>query len=330
MSIKKAELHVHLEGSISPSLFCKLSQRNKLSIPPGLISDDQQSYHYRDFLDFLKSYDAVAAAIKCPQDYYDVTFDYLRSNALEQAVYIEMMYSPDHAEMSSNIPSAEHLTAIQQAIDDAYDQFQIMGRIIITAVRHFGDEAAVRVAKHGVGADFPCIVGFGLGGDELNFPPKLFKKAYEIAAEGGLHCTIHAGEHASAAGMREAMDHLPIQRIGHGVNAIHCKETIAQLKDKNIALEVCPTSNVALGLFDSVENHPIRDLQRHGLSISINSDDPPFFRTTLANEYAVVQKTFQYSDAAMLHFTEMAIRAAFVDEATKSLLLSRLASTEIA
>lgn len=324
MHVKKAELHVHLEGSISPSLFCKLAQRNQLAIPPNLLSTDQESYQFRDFLDFLKTYDTVAAAIKCPQDYYDVTFDYLRSNALEHAIYVEMMYSPDHAEMSSNIPSKEHLAAIQQAIDDAYQQYHIMGRIIITAVRHFGADAAVKVAQHAVSADFPCIVGFGLGGDEVNFPPKLFKRAYEIAAAGGLHCTIHAGEHASAEGMREAMDNLPIQRIGHGVNAIHCKETIAQLKDRNIALEVCPTSNVVLGLYDSVENHPIRDLAAHGLSVSINSDDPPFFRTSLAKEYELVQRKFQYDHASMQNFTKMAIDAAFVDAHTKSLLLSQL------
>lgn len=328
MHVKKAELHVHLEGSISPNLFFKLAQRNQLVIPPGLLSPDQHSYQFSDFLDFLKTYDAVAAAIKCPQDYYDVTFDYLRANALENTLYVEMMYSPDHAEMSSGIPSKEHLAAIQQAIDDAYQQYQIMGRIIITAVRHFGAEAAVKVAQHGVHADFPCIVGFGLGGDEVNFPPKLFKQAYEIAAGGGLHCTIHAGEHASAEGMREAMDNLPIQRIGHGVNAIHCKETIAQLKDRNIALEVCPTSNVVLGLYNCVEDHPIHDLAAQGLSISINSDDPPFFRTNLAKEYETVQKTFQYSDVSMQNFTKMAINAAFVDAQTKSLLLSQLTLTE--
>jgi len=324
MPIKKAELHVHLEGTISPDLFKRLALRNKLPIPPSLMAADQESYCYRDFLDFLKVYDTVADAIKKPIDYYDVTFEYLRANAAEGAMYIEMMYSPDHAEMTSGIPSNEHLAAIQQAIDDAYAQFNIMGRILITAVRHFGQDAAIRVAEHGIHAQFPCIVGFGLGGDEVNFPPKLFQKAYEIAAGGGLHCTVHAGEHAPAAGMIEAMDYLPIQRIGHGVNAIHCQETIARLKDKQIALEVCPSSNVALGLFKSLQDHPIKQLRDAGLSISINSDDPPFFRTNLAKEYRVTQETFAYTDEQMNDFTRMAINAAFVDESTKALLRQRI------
>jgi len=324
MSIKKVELHTHLEGTISPSLYKKLAQRNQLIIPPSLITADQQSYCYTDFLDFLKAYDTVAAAIQHPRDYYDVTFDYLQNNAAEGAIYIEMMYSPDHAEMTSKgIPSAEHLAAIQQAIDDAESQFQITGRIIMTAVRHFGQEASIHVAEHAVSADFPCIVGFGLGGDEINFPPKLFEKAYAIAAAGGLHCTVHAGEHASAAGMNEAIDYLPIERIGHGVNAIHCQDTIARLKDKNIALEVCPSSNVALGLFKDLASHPIHQLREAGLSISINSDDPPFFKTNLAREYQLTQQTFGYSDEQMNGFTQMAISAAFVDEETKAMLRKR-------
>ena len=326
MPIQKAELHTHLEGTISPDLFQTLSHRNHLPIPEALISTDGQSYCYRDFLHFLKVYDAVAGSIKHPQDYYDVTFDYLKSNALEGAIYIEMMYSPDHAEMTSGIPSHEHLVAIQQAIDEAEKQFNILGRIIMTAVRHFGEEASVRVAEHSIQAktDFPCIVGFGLGGDEVNFPPKLFKKAYDIANHGGLQCTVHAGEHAPATGMIEAMDYLPIQRIGHGVNAVHSQETIARLKDKNIALEVCPSSNISLGLFKDLSSHPLHRLLQEGLSISINSDDPPFFRTNLANEYQVTQKTFGYTDEEMTQFTRMAINAAFVDEATKNELRSRL------
>src|SRR5476649_518686 len=118
MSIKKAELHVHLEGTISPELAHKLAKRNKLSIPEGLIAADGQSYLSRDFLHFLQVYDTLAALIKTPQDYYDITFDYLRANALENTIYVEMMYSPDHAEQASGMPSIEHLHAIQQAIDD--------------------------------------------------------------------------------------------------------------------------------------------------------------------------------------------------------------------
>lgn len=320
MSIKKAELHVHLEGTITPAMAHQLAARNHLALPPGLIADDGQSYLSRDFLHFLQVYDTLAALIKTPRDYYDITFDYLRANALENTVYVEMMYSPDHAEQVSGVPSIEHLHAIQQAIDDAEAQFGIVGRIIITAVRHFGVEASIRVAEQAAKESVPCATGFGLGGDEINFPPKLFKTAYQIAAESGLYCTVHAGEFAPASGMIEAIEHLPIQRIGHGVQVIHSPTTIALLKERNIALEICPSSNIKLGLFPDFQHHPLPQLLEAGIRISLNSDDPPFMSTTLADEYARVQNAYQYSDATMESITAMAIDCAFVDDATKAAL----------
>ena len=328
MSIKKAELHVHLEGTISPELAHKLAKRNKLSIPSDLIAADGQSYLSRDFLHFLQVYDTLAALIKAPKDYYDITFDYLRANALENTIYVEMMYSPDHAEQSTGIPSIEHLHAIQQAIDDANSQFDIVGRIIITAVRHFGTDAAIRVAKEVCKETVACVTGFGLGGDEINFPPKLFSKAYQIAAsEAGLYCTVHAGEFAPASGMIEAIEHLPIQRIGHGVQAIHSPETIALLKERNIALEICPSSNIKLGLFNDFNSHPFPKLLEAGIKVSLNSDDPPFMSTTLAKEYDLTQQAYDYSDEEMNAITAMAIESAFVDEETKEALRVKLKNT---
>lgn len=324
MSLKKAELHVHLEGSIAPELAAQLAQRNKLTLPQGLVAPDGQSYLSKDFLDFLNVYDTLAAVIKVPQDYYDITFDYLKNNALNDAIYVEMMYSPDHAEQSSGIPSKEHLAAIQQAIDDAKDKYNIVGRIISTAVRHFGVEACERVARRAGIDAFPCVTGFGLGGDEAKFPPKMFTKAYQIAADAGLECTVHAGEFDSARGMVEAMENLPIKRIGHGVNAIHSPETMAMVKERGIALEVCPTSNIFLGLFKDMNSHPFPKLYDAGIKVSISSDDPPFMKTNLAQEYQRVQESYQYSDETMNDITRMAIEAAFVDEKTRQELLARI------
>ncbi|MCX7118187.1 MAG: adenosine deaminase [Legionellales bacterium] len=317
MSIKKAELHVHLEGTITPEMAKKLAIRNKLSIPNNLIAPDLTSYLSNDFLHFLSVYDTLAALIKTPRDYYDITFDYLRARALENTVYVEMMYSPDHAEQTSGIPSIEHLEAIQQAIDDAKSEYDIVGRIIVTAVRHFGEDKAIRVAENISRNSVPCVTGFGLGGDEIHYPPKLFQKAYLIAADAGLYCTVHAGEFAPASGMMEAIEYLPIQRIGHGVMAIHSEETMALLIEKDIALEICPSSNIKLGLFPDFKNHPFPKLLDAGIKLSLNSDDPPFMSTTLGREYALTQSAYNYSDEQMREITAMAIDYAFVDEATK-------------
>lgn len=321
MGLKKVELHVHLEGTITPELAIQLAKRNKLILPHGLIAADGISYLSRDFPDFLKVYDTLAALIKVPEDYYDITFDYLKARAQEEAIYVEMMYSPDHAERSSGIPSKEHLSAIQQAIDDAKAQYDIIGRIIVTAVRHFDVKAAERVALQAQQDHFACVTGFGLGGDEANFPPKLFTKAYAIAADAGLQCTVHAGEFAPASGMIEAMHYLPIQRIGHGVNAIYSPEALAMIKDKNISLELCPSSNIFLGLFKDMKHHPFPKFYEAGIKVSISSDDPPFMSTTLGQEYQRVQNAYGYSDATMNAITRLAIESAFIDHPTKQQLL---------
>lgn len=323
----KAELHVHLEGTISPNLFEKLAKRNKITIRKSLISEDGSRYTYDNFLDFLKAYDQVAAVIKCPRDYYDLTFDYLKETAEKGGIYVEMMYSPEHAEQSSGIPSKEHLEAIGEAISHADSKYGIKGRILMTAVRHFGPDSALKVAKEALKYPFPFVVGFGLGGDEYNFPPSLFKRAYETAHDGGLFCTVHAGEFAGHEGMDEAMATLPIQRIGHGVRAIESEDTIKRLIDKNIALEICPSSNIALGLFPNLDAHPLSHFLEKGVIVSLGSDDPPFFGTTLDEEYKRVQGHYRFSDEQMMSFTKMAIEASFVDDATKKELLNRIKST---
>jgi adenosine deaminase len=324
MSIKKAELHVHLEGTITPQVARQLAHRNHLSIPEGLIAPDDQHYLSRDFLHFLNVFDTLAALIKTPQDYYDITYDYLKCRALEDTIYVEMMYSPDHAEQATGIPSIEHLHALQQAVNDAEAKFNIVGRILITAVRHFGEQACIQVAEQATKQTVPCVVGFALGGDEIHYPPQLFTRAFQIANDAGLYCTAHAGEFTPASGIIDAINCLPLRRVGHGVQAIHSPETIALLIERDIALELCPSSNIKLGLFPDFEHHPFPTLMAAGLKVSLNSDDPPFMFTSLGQEYAKVQQAYQYSDDTMRQITAMAIDCAFVDESTKQGLQQRL------
>jgi len=324
----KAELHVHLEGTISPTLAQKLAERNQLAIPDGLISPNGESYLSRDFAHFLQVYDTLAALIKVPQDYYDVTFDYLRTNALDDAIYVEMMYSPDHAEQTSGIPSIEHLHAIQQAIDDAESQFGIVGRIIVTAVRHFGPDAANRVAREISKASVPCVTGFGLGGDEINFHPNLFGKAYQMAADAGLQCTAHASEFLPPSDIIDAIEYLNVSRIGHGVQIIQSAEIMEKVKALGIALEICPSSNIKLGIFNDFKSHPLPVLLEAGIKVSLNSDDPPFMNTSLAKEYELTQQAYGYSDEKMESITAMAIESAFVDETTRKMLLKKLGCKE--
>jgi len=321
--VKKAELHVHLEGTIAPDLAHKLAARNQLVLPDGLIAAGGERYAFDDFLHFLSVYDTLADLIRVPQDYYDITLDYLARNAADDVIYVEMMYSPDHAEKVSGIPSIEHVAAIEQAIQDAESRHGIVGRILVTGVRHFGADAVTHVAEQALKHPSRYVTGFGLGGDEAGFPPELFERAYHIARDAGLGCTAHAGEFAGVKSMEDALTYLSVQRIGHGVQAINSPEMMEMLKARGVALEVCPFSNIRLGLFKDLAEHPFPKLLEAGISVSLNSDDPPFFGTTVANEYTKVQEAYNYSDAQMRDITLMALDAAFVDETTRTKLRAR-------
>lgn len=322
--LAKAELHVHLEGTIRPALARVLAQRNQIPFPEHLMDRNKQYYHSADFLKFLQAYDEIAGLIKCPQDYFDITYDYLSESAKVGGIYTEMMYSPLHAEKVSNIPSIEHLTAIQAAIDQAENDFDIIGRIIITGVRHFGIASCEQVATQAALRQLPCVVAYGLGGDEIHFPPQDYAKAYAIARDAGLFTTIHAGEFADAQSIEIAIQTCKVNRIGHGVAAIDSPNTLAMLRDLAIPLEICPSSNVKLGLFPNLAAHPLKKLIELGIKVSINSDDPPFMATEIGNEYTLAEKTFNFSKQDMLEITKMAIQHAFLSEQEKLKLLARI------
>lgn len=322
--IPKAELHVHLEGTIRPEIAKILAHRNHLNFPTHLLDKTRHFYRSNGFMDFLSAFDELASLIRKPQDYFDITYDYLKQSASKGVIYCEMMYSPDHAEKVSQIPSREHLMAIGDAIQKANDHFGIVGRIIVTAVRHFGVEACEKIAQQASKETFFFVTGFGLGGDELGFPPQLFKKTYAIARDAGLKTTIHAGEWGHAESIKTAIDTCRVDRIGHGVRAIEDNHLLLMLKDLKIPLEICPTSNVVLGIYPSIEAHPLPLLMEAGIMVSINSDDPPFMATSIDKEYDLVQKTFQFSDKQMKKLTRQAIEVAFVDEQLKAELLQKV------
>ncbi len=324
MAIGKVELHTHLEGTIPPTLVRQLAKKNGLTLKEGFISEDGRHFLWKDFLDFLDVYEQASSVIKTPEDYYTISFDYLKRSALDNVIYVEMMYSPEHAERASGIPSKEHVLALEAAIEDADDQFNITGRIITTGVRHYGIEACERVALEALENPSKFVIGFGLGGDEKGFPPGQFKRAYEIARAAGLGCTVHAGEMDGPKGVLEALDNLPVTRLGHGVRAIESTEVMATIAELGIHLELCPSSNIATGVFNTIECHPLRRLYDYGIQLSLNSDDPPYFNCSVASEYQIAEEVFNFSEKELKKISLMAIDAAFIEKPLKEKLIQQL------
>jgi adenosine deaminase len=319
--IPKVELHVHLEGTAPPELVHRISVRNGLPLPERLLGDDGR-FRYTDFLDFLRTYDLAASVIRTGEDYRDITYEYLCSCAAGGAIYVELTASPDHAALVG-LSDEEHLGGIAQGIDDARRDTGIEGRILISAVRNFGVEQALRVARHAAEHPHPYVVGFSMAGDEAGFPAGDFAQVFEIAAGAGLGCTIHAGEWAGADSVRAALS-LPVTRIAHGVRAIEDPLVVSELAARGTVLECCPTSNVVLGLYPSYEEHPLPQLRAAGVKVTLGSDDPPYFGATIEGEYEVCAERMGFSGDDLRGVTATAIDAAFCDDDLRTELRGRI------
>lgn len=319
--IPKAELHVHLEGTAPPALVRRLAERNGLRVPDGLF-DSSERFAYTDFLDFLRTYDMAASVIRTGDDYRDVTYEYLAGCARDGALYVELTASPDHAALVG-LSDEEHLDGIARGIDDARRDHGIEGRILISCVRNFGVDQALRVARHAAERPHPYVVGFSMAGDEENYPAHDYAEAFLIAADAGLGCTVHAGEWAGAESVRAALG-LPVTRISHGVRSIEDPALVAELAERRIVLECCPTSNVVLGVFPSYEQHPLPRLMDAGVRVTLGSDDPPYFGASVAGEYAICRERFGLDDQALRDITRTAIEAAFCEESLKQRLMQRV------
>ena len=317
----KAELHVHLEGTAPPDLIRRLAARNGLALPDGLLAAPDR-FRYADFLDFLRTYDLAASVIRSADDYRDIVYEYLAGCAREGALYVELTASPDHAALVG-LSEVEHLDGIARGIDDARAEHGIEARILISCVRNFGVEQAVRVARHAAERPHPYVVGFSMAGDEQNFPPGDYAEAFEIAAAAGLGCTVHAGEWAGPESVRAALE-LPVTRIAHGVRAIEDPALVEELALRGTVLECCPTSNVVLGVFPSYEEHPLGRLVEAGVRVTLGSDDPPYFGASIGGEYALAVERLGLDEAALLEITRTALEAAFCEETLKRELIGKV------
>ncbi len=321
-SLPKAELHCHLEGTMPPALVRRLAQRNGIELADTLFDGDDR-FAWSNFAEFLRAYDGGASCLNSALDYRDITYDYLAGCAAEGAIYVELFASPDHA-AAVGISYTQMLEGCVRGIDDAWRDQRICGRIIITCVRHLGPERARTVAEQMVQEPHPYVVGFGMGGDETLFSPAEFLPAYRLADERGYGCTAHAGEVCGPQSVWATINQLPVSRIGHGVRASEDAGLVAELCRRDIALEICPGSNIALKVYPDYASHPLVTLLQAGCRLSLNSDDPPFFDTSIGREYQTAHQQFALSPEQLREITRMAIASAFIDQTTKQRLLAQL------
>jgi len=322
-ALPKVELHCHIEGAMAPALAHAIAKRNDVTLPASLFSGQGSGYAWRDFNEFLMAYDAAAGAMRTSGDYAELMYGYLAACAAEGAIYVEMFTSPDHA-ITIGLGYAAQLEGLAAGIDRAEAEFGIVSRLVPVCLRHLGPDRALEIARLVVAEPHPYVVGFGMAGDELRHAPADFAPAFRVADKAGLACTVHAGEVAGAQSVRDAIAALPVRRIGHGVRAIEDPALVAELARRGIVLEVCPGSNLALGLYPDAVSHPLRRLLDGGCRVTLNSDDPAFFATSIGNEYAMASSQMGLSASELLAITRTAIDAAFIDDDTRRALRARI------
>ncbi|TPJ25421.1 adenosine deaminase [Mesorhizobium sp. B2-7-2] len=318
--ILKAELHCHIEGAAAPELV--VAQARKYGKDPSPYIQDG-SFVWQDFTSFLAAYDFASDLFRTEEDYARLADYYLTSLARDGAIYSEIFTSPDHAKKAGLSPKA-YTDALGEGMTRAKAKTGIEGRMIVTGVRHVGVEAIEQAARFAARCGHPLVTGFGVAGDERIGDFEDYVRAVEIAREAGLGITIHAGELMGWESVAAALDHIRPSRIGHGVRAIENPDLVRRIAAEGVVLECCPGSNIALKVFDSFADHPFPALRAAGCKVTLNSDDPPYFWTSLKREYDIAAEHFALNDKALAGITRTAIEAAFVDKKTKAMLLGRL------
>ena len=320
-SLPKTEIHLHIEGAAPPEFIRTLAAEKNVDL--SRIFDADGSYHWADFAEFLRTYEAATSVLQTPEDYRRLTEAVLAECADNGVIYAELFLAADFCGGGDLEAWKEYLAAMTEGADNARAARDIETRFISTCVRHFGPEDAEKIARLSAETAGPMLTGFGMGGEERHLSAADFAPAFAIAKEAGLGLTSHAGEICGADSVRETLDHLQVTRIGHGVRAIEDPELVKRLAEENILLEVCPGSNIALSVFPDWPDHPIEKLRAAGVPLCVSTDDPPYFHTTLAAEYTHLADTFGWDIARFNAINEAAMNAAFCDEDTRQRMLAK-------
>ncbi len=324
--IPKVELHMHLEGAAPPAFIRGLAAEKKVDLTG--VFDERGAYKYKDFWDFLKVYEAATSVLKTPQDYYRLTLAVLEESVASNVIYTESFLAPDFCGGGDVVAWKDYLAAIKQAADEMEQEAGIVMRAIPTCVRHFGPDQAKKTAACAQDTVGDFVTGFGMGGDEAMGTQGDFKYAFDMAREAGLRLTSHAGEWGGPESVRDAIRDLKVERIGHGVRAIEDLALVDEIAEAGIVLEVCPGSNIALGVYPKWSAHPIAELRKRGVKVTVSTDDPPFFHSTMRYEFDRLAETFGWEEDDFRDLNTAALDAAFCDEATRGKVAKKLESTD--
>ena len=325
LALPKAELHLHLEGTVDPPTLSELSRRHPTPLQTannryrdlegsGRVFTEEEAralYQYRDFSGFLLAFKAVTERLRTAEDYELVTYRMMEKLHAQNVVHAEVYLSVGVIHWRGQ-EFAPLLEGAERGRRRGERDFGMSLYWIFDAVRHFGVEEARRVVDEAIQLKESNVVGIGIGGDERRAPPEQFREVYEHAAEHGLRLTVHAGETVGPESIWGALRELKPDRIGHGLHAIDDPALVQHLAEKQIPVEICITSNRMTGCCPALEQHPVRKLFDAGVPVILNTDDPEMFHTTLLREYQIVQQVFGFSEAELCELAKNSFRNSFL------------------
>lgn len=317
----KVELHVHLEGSIRPATLLALAERNDVALPVNTIQGLQEWYQFLDFSHFIEVYFAICNCIRTPDDFELIAAEFLKHQFEQNIKYSEVIFTPyTHRE---HVTFDEQLAAINRARKNAEAELGVRMGLVPDISRHMRPvEESFLIADWAAQNKGNGVIALGLGGPEIGNPPEVFQPAFERIRAADLPSLPHAGETEGPQSVWGAINALSAVRIGHGVRCLEDPELVAFLREKQIPLDVSPTSNVCLKVAPNLAEHPLPKLLAEGLFVTINSDDPPMFDTTLTDEYLRIADTFGFDAAQLEQFVLNGIRASLLPSDTKHALES--------
>ncbi|MFF9866777.1 MULTISPECIES: adenosine deaminase [unclassified Streptomyces] len=323
--LPKAELHVHHVGSASPRIVSELAARH----PDSKVPTDPEAlvdyFTFTDFAHFIEVYLSVVDLIRTPEDVRLLTYEVARDMARQNIRYAELTVTP-FSSTRRGIDEKAFMAAIEDARLAAETELGVILRWCFDIPGEAGLEAAEETTRLAVDLRPEGLVSFGLGGPEIGVPRPQFKPYFDRAVAAGLHSVPHAGETTGPGTIWDALRELRAERIGHGTSAPQDPELLAHLAEHRIALEVCPTSNIATRAVLDIEEHPIREMVRAGVLVTVNSDDPPMFGTDLNNEYGVAARLLDLDERGIAELAKNAVEASFLDPAGKARIAAEIDS----
>ena len=321
--LPKAELHLHIEGTLEPELMFELARRNGVSLPYASVNDVRRAYVFSDLQSFLGIYYAGCRVLLTEQDFYDLTWAYLTRAAAQGVRHAEIFFDPQ-THTDRGVPFETVVAGIHRALEEGRARLNVSSGLILCFLRHLRAEAAMRTLEEALPYR-EWILAVGLDSSEVGHPPAKFRDVYDRAREAGFLAVAHAGEEGPPEYVWEALDVLKVRRIDHGVRSIEDERLVERLVEGQIPLTVCPLSNVKLRVFPNLESHNLKQLLDRGLLVTVNSDDPAYFGGYVADNFGASAAALGLSREQLLKLARNSFVASFLLDRQKRAYLDELA-----